>query len=179
MAFGWDRTAGKNCFVFLILSMALGGLAVCVNTGGIPVALTVAGLWLLFQATRGNTGTLIPLELGYCNQKLCLTALRETGNGLRDPVTGEQVVVISAESAAKLTGLTPQQLRNPLDTLAAQPIPGLRLIPYRAIGGSGMLLALRISDGKLGERRCSPLVAFAPGGLGEERDFQALTGGNI
>ena len=88
------------------------------------------------------------------------------------------MLVIAGEVAQKLTGLTGSQLRSPLETLAARPMPGLRLIPYRAVGQKGgMLLALRFSDVKIGSRVRSAVVAFAPEGLGSGDRYQALTGG--
>ena len=56
-------------------------------------------------------------------------------------------------------------------------MPGLRLIPYRAVGRGGMLLALRFEDVVIGQKKGRALVAFDPGGLGTEQMYQALTGG--
>ena len=90
------------------------------------------------------------------------------------------MLVLSGDVAQRLTGLTEQQLRAPLETLAQRPIPGLRLIPYRAVGQrGGMLLALRFEDVKIGSRRQSAVVAFAPEGIGKGSMYQALTGGAL
>ena len=92
-----------------------------------------------------------------------LIALRDTGNTLKDPITGQQVLVIGEEAARTLTGLTAAQLRTPLETVAKRQVPGLRLIPYRAVGQpGGMLLAMRFSDVKIGNRKTSALIALAP-----------------
>ena len=105
-----------------------------------------------------------------------LIALRDTGNTLRDPVTGERVLVLSAEVAWDLLGLTRQQLEAPLETLGQ--VPGLRLIPYRAVGReSGMLLGKVLDDVTIGTWRGKALAAFDPGGLGGQTMYQALTGG--
>ena len=42
--------------------------------------------------------------------RVSIVALRDSGNTLRDPVSGEQVLVVSGEVAEKLTGLTQEQL---------------------------------------------------------------------
>ena len=103
-------------------------------------------------------------------------ALRDTGNTLRDPITGGEVLVIGADAAGELTGLTQAQLRNPIDSLGT--IPGLRLIPYHSIGNEGgFLLALKLQNVKIGSWKGSSLVAFAPEGLNLEGTYQALTGG--
>ena len=182
LAFGCSKSAVKRGGVFLLLSMAMGGAALCFGRGDFGTVMLVAVfVWLLCQASFGGSvggREYVPVFLRYGENTASVLALRDTGNTLRDPITGEQVLVVSDGVARKLTGLTPEQLRTPLETLAKKPIPGLRLIPYRSVGhGSGMLLALRIREVKIGSRKQSALVAFAPEGLGGDSLVQALTGG--
>lgn len=184
IAFGCDRSAVKRTGVFLLLTMALGGLALSFGRGAwVSVALAAAGIWLLCRVAFGDAvggQEYVPLELSYGENSLHLTALRDSGNTLRDPVTGEQVLVLSAQAAEKLTGLTREQLRQPLDTLAHRPVPGLRLIPYRAVGTqAGFLLGLRFENARIGEKRCALVAAFAPDGLEMGDRFQALAGGML
>ena len=85
-----------------------------------------------------------------------------------------------AEAAEKLTGLTRDQLASPMETLMKRPVPGLRLIPYSAVGQpGGMVSGKRFQSVKLGQRQCSAGVAFAPDRIGRGEVFQALAGGNI
>ena len=122
----------------------------------------------------------VPVELTYGVKTVSIIALRDSGNTLRDPISGEQVLVVSGEVAEKLTGLTQEQLSAPLKTLMCRPVPGLRLIPYRAVGQAGdMLLAMRFDGVKIGHRTQSAVVAFAAEGLGRGDVYQALTGGVI
>lgn len=184
IAFGLDRSAIKRGGVFVLLSMALGGIAVSFGRGDFFVLiLAAAGVWLLCRVAFGDTvggREYVPLTLTYGENTASLVALRDSGNTLRDPISGEQVLVIAGEVAQKLTGLTEKQLRTPLETLALRPIPGLRLIPYRAVGqAGGMLLAMRFDNVKIGSRTQSAMVAFAPEGLGRGDVYQALTGGAI
>ena len=77
-----------------------------------------------------------------------------------------------------LADLTREELRNPAAAVLKH--PGLRLIPYRAVGKtSGMLAAIRVRKARLGNREQSLLVAFAPDGLGENGEFEALIGGEV
>ncbi len=182
ISFGPNRAAVKRTGVFFLLSMALGGLAVSFDRENwTSLLLAAVGIWLLCHAAFGEAiggREYVPLELAYGGNTLQLTALRDSGNSLRDPITGEQVLVLSAQAAACLTGLTPEQLRSPLETLESRPLPGLRLIPYRAVGTeSGFLLGLRFENVKIGKKKCSAVAAFAPNGLGGGEGFQALTGG--
>ena len=184
VAFGWNRSALRRCGVFALLSLALGGMALWVGRGDFLRILMAAGMtWLLCRvAFGGRVGgrSYVPICIGAGVDAVRLTALVDSGNTLRDPITGESVVIVGAEIARKLTGLTRAQLENPLETLAARPLPGLRLIPYRTVGkGEGMLLALRFSDVTVADRRGSRLVAFAPAALGEGTMYQALTGGSL
>ena len=120
----------------------------------------------------------IPVELTYQGKNLQLTALRDTGNGLVDPVTGRQVLVVGADVAQELTGLTREQLHKPVESMGS--IPGLRLIPYRSINcSSGFLLGMRFQDVKIGSWQGSSLVAFAPEWLHPEGAYQAVTGGLV
>lgn len=184
IAFGWNRSTLQRCGVFLLLSMALGGIATAMGRADLSVlALASGGLWLLcrgaFDAPTGSR-TYIPLEIRNGSRSVRLLALRDTGNGLRDPITGEQAVVITAQAARQLTGLTEQELRHPLETLALGRYPGLRLIPFRTVGqGSGMMLAMGFSDARVNGKQTRVLAAFSPENFGEKSVFQALTGGVV
>ena len=182
MAFGWDAGAAKRSGVFLLLSMAMGGLALSIGRGDLFSLTFCAGGCLLLSILSfgGRVGgrEYVPLKIAYGEHTASLLALKDTGNTLRDPVTGEQVLIISPEAAGRLTGLTEAQLKNPMETLRVPPVPGLRLIPYRSIGnGGGFLLAKRFSDVTIADRKQSALVAFAADGLGKGECYQALMGG--
>ncbi len=178
IAFGIDFSACKRCGIFVLLSMALGGIAIRFGRGDfLALVLAGGGVWLL--SVLGFGGRIggkeyLPLVLHYEGHTERLLALRDTGNSLRDPVTGEQVFLISGDCAQRLTGLGEEDLRHPMETLARRPLPGLRLIPYRAVGcGGGMLLGLRFPEAELNGRRVSAVIAFVPEGLGSA-GYQAL-----
>lgn len=182
IAFGLNRSAIKRCGVFILLTMALGGIALGLGGGGFgTVVASALCVWLLCRVAFGGgaIGTeYVTVQIRSAGRSVSLTALRDTGNTLRDPVTGEPVLIIGCDAAETLTGLSPAQLASPLETLAARPVPGLRLIPYHAVGcANGMMLAMRFRDVRIGQRRQSALVAFAPEGLGRGEVYQALTGG--
>lgn len=182
IAFGWEKPGVRRTAIFALLSMAVGGAATGIDTGSI-LSLLLAAICVLVLALIGlpfikSGSSYVPVELIYGGKRICLTALKDTGNSLRDPVTGRSVLVIGADAAKELTGLTKQQLNDPVNTMTAAVIPGLRLIPYKTIGQrAGMLLAMRIPEVKIGTRQGSELVAFAPEGLGSGEYYQALTGG--
>ena len=182
MAFGCNPGAVKRSGVFLLLSMAMGGIALSLGRGDAVSLILCAVLCLMLSVLcfGGQVGgrEYVPLQIRYEDRSASLIALKDTGNTLKDPLTGEQVLVISPEIAGRLTGLTQEQLRHPMKTLADRPVPGLRLIPYRSVGnGGGFLLAKRFEDVTIGEKKQSAIVAFAAEGLGKGEIYQALTGG--
>lgn len=182
LAFGWSRSALRRCGLFTLLSLALGGLAMCFGRMDFQV-LTMAGLGLwglcrmVFEEYPGSR-EYVPLVIQYGERKMKLVALRDTGNTLRDPITGRQALILSAGAASRLTGLTASQIRDPFSTVAEQPVPGLRLLPYRTVGqGSRMMLAMVFEDVQIDGKKQKTLVAFAPENFGTEGAYQALTGG--
>lgn len=182
LAFGWNKGALRRTVLFVLLAMALGGVALGLGRGGfagLAAAAAVVCLLCGLGFRNGAAGeTLVPVELAYGEKKMRLLALRDTGNTLRDPITGQQVLVAEAEVARRLVGLTEAQLRSPVETVAAGRIPGLRLIPYRAVGKEqGLLLGLRLPGAKIGPWKGAAIVAFAPEKIGGDGSYQALTGG--
>lgn len=182
IAFGFSKSALRRTVIFVLLCMALGGIAQGFGTGGmlsvIASAAALCGMCLLGFRDRPGSVRYVPVELSYGDKRLSLTALCDTGNTLRDPVTGKPVLVVGAEVAQQLTGLTVQQLRSPVTAVQRSQVPGLRLIPYRSVGQpAGMLLALRFPQVRIGNWQGSSLVAFAPERLCDDGQYQALTGG--
>ena len=180
IAFGWSASAMRRGIVFAFLSMALGGIAFGLgNESFWGIGVSAMGVFLLcrlgFSGIVGGR-KFIPVELFHNDKKLRITALQDTGNTLRDPVTGTPVLVVAAEVGERITGLSREQLRRPVESMQA--LPGLRLIPYNAVGRQGgLLLAMRIPKVKVGAWQGSSLVAFAPDGLSPDGEYQALTGG--
>ena len=184
LAFGVGVTALRRGMVFALLKLALHGAVTVLGNGGIgTVLLAGAGIGVLCALGlqgRGRGRELLPVELYFGDRRMKLTALRDTGNTLHDPVTGEQVLVAGADMARKLLGLTPGQLSAPVETLAAGQAPGMRLIPYRTVGQTGaMMLAMRLRDVKVGSWQGSALIAFAPETFENGEGYQMLVGGSI
>lgn len=179
IGFGCNYRSIRYCGTFLLLRIAVAGVLDPLSILR-PWPLLLASFLLLVLSVLNfpvSNGNLIPIELYFGTNHVALTGLRDTGNTLHDPVTGQPVLILSSDVAQNLTGLTASQLRNPVDTMGA--IPGLRLIPYRTIAGEGLLLALHLPKVCIGGRCGSELVAFAPEVLSREGRFQALTGGML
>ena len=153
VAFGTSKRVWRSTALYVILDLALGGSAFIVGRGGLVGTLCTAGvicaLFYMKLDSQKEEDELVPVELQYGNKRLHLTALRDTGNTLRDPLTGQCVLVIGSDAAGELTGLTKEQLRHPLDFVGS--ISGLRLIPYHTVdSGTGFLLAMKLHKAKIG-----------------------------
>ena len=182
VAFGWSCNGLRCGFVFIILCMAVEGVAQGIGENGIISAVSAAAIVFvlhIFRARKSvNDKKLVSVEVTAGEQCIKLTALYDTGNTLIDPISGRPVLIIGADAACKLTGLSREQLQKPVETIGT--LPGLRLVPYRTIGQSnGFLLAKRFADVKIGKYCESTLVAFAPENFGKGSTYQALTGGML
>ena len=183
ISFGWYGDALRRHCVFFLLAMALNGLAARAGREELldllVCALLLWGICVLCSGRGNGKQEYQVLKLMLNGKTISMLALLDTGNGLTDPVTGQSVVVISSKAACRLTGLTEEALRTPLETLARRSLPGLRLIPYRTIAGQGLLLGIKIKNAELDGKKKSLLVAFAPENLGNGDVYQALTGGAL
>lgn len=184
LCFGFCLGAMRRIVLFSFLSLALGGLALGLEQKGfMEIIIGACGICVLcflgFGRKAGEAGY-VPVELFYNEKKLSLLALRDTGNTLCDPITGQSVMIASAEVGMELLGLTPEQLSCPVETVACGSIPGLRLLPFRTVGQvSGFLLTAKLDKVVIGKREGARLVAFSPERLDREGTYQALTGGAI
>lgn len=182
VAYGMDKAAIRAGGLFMMLSMALGGIVVCLQNPGPggtvlwAVLLAVGcGLWVRAGSGKQSFAQVCIRHNGAENRFM---ALRDTGNTLRDPVTGDRVLVAGADIADKLLGLSPNELMDPVGTMASGKYRGLRLIPYRTVGQTGqMLLGVLLDEVWVDGEQVGRLVAFAPQVLGNRDGYQALTGG--
>lgn len=146
-------------------------------------------LTVVFRAAARHAvrGELVPVRIALEGRTVELTALCDTGNTLRDPATGRQVLVAEGTALAGLWPgelrelFTPELLRFPADLLGMLYSRGraerFRLVPYHTVGvPGGLLLAVR-SDWTeaAGQRYEHLLVALSPTELGG--GYGALWGG--
>ncbi len=184
IAFGFCKSGVRRGVVFFLLSMALGGISTGLGSmGAWALVLAGAGLWLmcLLGFGGGKLGsTYMPVTICYGDKQVVLTALVDTGNTLKDPLSGVPVLVADSQAAQKLMALTPRDLENPLKTITSGRYKGLRLIPYHAVGtAGGMLLGIKPDICLANGRKMDYIVAFAPQKIGQGKPYEALAGGSI
>ena len=161
---------------FVLTTIVLDGITGGMENCGVWSMVIAGACVLLLCVFSGNENKdYIKMELHHNGKTMRVLAFRDTGNTLRDPVTGETVLVVSPEVAETLVGLNRSQIADPIGSVTM--VPGLRLVPYHTIGTDhGLMLAIRIADVRVGNRSQSKIVAFAPESFFGSGKFQALTG---
>lgn len=209
IAYGGEEKLLRLLLLFFAVSCAMAGCVLGLGLlagGGVPAvngvfytnvdakALAVAGtaayavLSVVFRAAAGHgvRGELLPVRVSIAGRTAELTALWDTGSGLRSP-DGRPVLVTAPgaldaalpRAAAELLrrkGLeAPEELLEPLRDAAPALRP--RLTPYRAVGtAGGLLLAIRTDWTEINGTRYPGLTAaLAPAALGA--GYAALWGG--
>ena len=189
IAFGAGRGTLRTGALFFAAVCAFGGAAVAaaqlfgtgvlVLPGGTFYAVSGLGLLLLagilyalcytvFACTVQHGGEIRTLRLRLGGRSVQVRALHDTGCTLRDPMTGERVLVAEAGVLQALLLKT----RDPA-------LPA-RLLSYRSVGTqAGLLLCLRCEaqDGPGEMKRC--LAAFSPTPVSDGGSYHALIGGEI
>ena len=167
--------------LYILLSVGVERIVLCSdnNNGLLAVLLLALVIHLLTYAFSGvREGRFVTVELQFAGKRMRLTALRDNGNMLRDPITGMPVLILGLRASQELTGLNKQQLQRPVEVMRKLPIPGLRLIPYKTISeANGFILGLRMNSVRIDNWKGCLVVAFAPEDFGAKEEFEALTGG--
>ena len=168
IAFGgaiWALSLQTGALPVIDLRLLIGCFAVCYTVLSI----------IARSRSRAADRRTAAIELSLNGRHCCFTALIDSGNCLSDPVTGAEIVVISPgalrpllpESAALLEIADPVEL-----VTAAGDSPELagrmRLIPFSALGGTGLLPVFRPDSVRVdGEERTGLLAAISAAAAGD------------
>lgn len=207
VAYSPKRTGQWGLFlvVFVAISMVLGGFmtALFYLLNRTPLASLLAGesdgfsIWI-FAILALISGILtllggrffgkqsarqsVEIEISYAGKSLCLHALADSGNFLREPMSGKPCIVADADA---LVELLPSEMilaarkgdARGLPNVGSRHAARIRLIPTRTAAGEGVLLGVRpdrvrVDCGK-GSREVDALIAI--GHLGSAADgYEAL-----
>ena len=183
IAFGFRKDRWMNWGRFLFLWLVANAMAVGMadmNGWFLTLAAALLCLLILLGTNGGGGKEFVTVRFIHGGETVQLQALRDSGNMLLDPVSGENVLIVSPWVGSRLLGLSPREIMEPVETVASGKITGLRLIPYRAVGqAAGMLLAIRLSRVTVDGVERSRIVAFSPNPIGDGRRFEALVGGAV
>lgn len=93
VAFGMHKSAWKRTGILVLLSMAMGGMALGMGSREFPMLMLAAmGVWLLSRIGFGGSvggREYVPITIREGERTVSVIALKDTGNSLRDPITGE------------------------------------------------------------------------------------------
>lgn len=148
----------------------------------IMVILTLMGILFLnkIKSSAGLAGMLYDVSLTYHGNTVCLKGLYDTGNRLKDPVTGKSVSLcefaavkelFTAEEIYDITYLLEKELKSTML---------LHVIPYHAVGTKDGLLAAVVMDETTIHytdspyRVKNPLVALYMGNISADTEVQFI-----
>ena len=174
------KTLVKAVILLYIGTFLLGGILgyirQYVRVGSLLLAAAIVGyyiilgMWNFLSRMRKMQDTICRVKLHYNGQVCEINGLLDTGNQLKDTVTGEPVSVLGREEAKKLLGTS---------------IPeGIRYIPYHSIGKEqGMMALVRM------ERMCvqreeecwleKPLIAISEEQISKTNEYQMILNPNL
>lgn len=175
IAYRGEQRFLRCLLVFLAVSALFGGALWALSMGGgtvqtLPLSfstllvsfLLIYGLLSLIfrRSLKAADKRISAVLLRHSGNELRFFALRDSGNSLWDPISGAGVIVISPELALPLFG--EQSWATPAE--AVMRVPGMRLIPYSAVGTqSGLLAAFRPDHLELDGVSCDgTVVAISP-----------------
>lgn len=195
IAFGWTERTLRGVIAFYAAAAAFAGAVyaaaglagVDVSRGlYVPVSLRMLALSfavcyavvsLVFRhAGRRAERKLDAVEIALNGRRAAVTALEDTGNELTDPISGDAVLVVSAEALAPL-------FDDPGFLTAADPLSALeaggtrfRLLPCAtAAAERALLLCFRPDEIRVnGRLRRDLLVAVSQNRLAPDGDYQAV-----
>lgn len=164
----YQHTRAGYYLELLIRGERIGGLPavswVFLSLGSAAAVYGLSGALRDYARSRIDSRRYLEVKLGYQGREARLTALLDTGNCLREPVSGRPVHVVTA---AALSELCPR-------------VPGVIYVPYRAVGTSNGLLPAIFMDWmevELDHKRYRfdrPLVAVIRESLSPAGKYQML-----
>lgn len=148
------------------------------------------GFFLQRQIRRDLTAApvIVTAQIALGNRQAALRLLVDTGNSLTDPLTGQPVIVAEQERLLPLfSGALAQQLSQAVPSSAqllliaelGEASGRWRLVPYRAVGQQGVLLAFRpdqiiLQQGKTQKICTNVIVALSEQAFSAQGTYQGL-----
>ena len=204
ISFGGERKLLRAVLIFYAVSAALGGAVLAASMLGgvgatsapfVPVTMRVlvpafavcyAAVLVVFQRSGLRLErSLMRAEIVMLERSVVIDVLRDTGNNLRDPVTGAAVMVAEADAVFELF---PEEIVEILKwggeaarlfeaVMTVESTRGrFRLVPYTSVGvGGGLLLAFRPDELRIdGRRRRDVVVALSPTKMCDDGEYSAV-----
>ena len=191
IAFGSERHLFVCCAVFFLISAVFGGLftalgLACQGHIYIPIdfkvlVLTFAGSYALLKLMYQYIPKTHKQEYGEVEVQMngktaFFVALHDTGNELSDPISGLPVIICDASIMQELLPqLNWADYKNdPLNLLnTSQPI-SFRLIPYKTISGTGMLVGFKPDQVKINNHEENMCIAISSTSFSSGKPYSGI-----
>ena len=149
---GWDKVFARAYILLYICAFLMGGMMQYfhqyIRVGSLFFALALAGYYVSLGIWNFFT-YLAARHTGHCTvllvkgEKECHTeALIDTGNRLRDTVTGKAVSIVTKDVAKKLGFLIPDA--DSVEEMGS--MDGIRYIPYHSVGKTQGVMPVIMPD---------------------------------
>ena len=184
ISFGSEPGLGRCPAVFFAVAALFGGgvYAASLLAGADPLGGSVAPLTLrvfalsfavcytavalLFRRrAKKNARVLRPVTVRFDGREAHIPGWRDSGNELHDPVTGQAAAVADRRALASLLPELPDDPVAAFERLQGRGT--FRLLPYRAVGVNGLLLAFRPDELEVDGKKEDLLIALSPTPVGE------------
>ncbi len=197
-AFGGRRDFLRCGAVFALCAAAFAGIVLAVSVGcgdfgtkqmifSFAAAYALMGGILRFNAARGGV---VRITMCRGGRRISLVALQDTGNSLRDPISGAAAIIAEEE---KLLPLLEENVRRILTMSKGQAAEkrleqlwtaglgqGFKLLPYSALGvENGLLLAFRLDSAQIGKREIRGAAAVLSPQPMSGGEYSAIVSGEI
>lgn len=178
-SYGGEKSVLRCSLTFLAVSAAFGGFVYCITLTGKRPAFDMRTLILSFSLCYTLLTLVFRYRAAHCEKsfaeaeivlgerKVRFQVMLDTGNELCDPVSGQRVMVACPHA---LQGLFPENAELRYDDAViflekAGKVPALegrvRLIPYCAVGSSGMLPAFKADRVTVGGEKRELITAIS------------------
>ncbi len=132
-------------------------------------AYLIISLIRLLGRKQAYNGKRCKVNIFLKDKKADATVLVDTGHSLTDSLTGRSVIIVEESIAKRLFGILP----TPELAALGEEFKGFRLIPYKSVGGVGLLTAfvadkIAIALENSQKEITSPLIAISKERLGED-----------
>lgn len=205
ISFGGSRRVIRLTVIFIAIALSFGGGVYALNLmagreAAAPVfidyrvlIISCALFYALFAAlfkgmAAHKSGELLGTKIKIGDREARITALMDTGNTLRDPITNKPVMIGDISLAKALlpdelsSFFTKDSIKKPSELFEILSLfdkaKRFRLIPYRAVGVEGSLLVCVKTDAVMvkNKEKSGILLAFSPTPVSGAGGYSALIG---
>lgn len=138
-------------------------------------------LWktVLYCLKKKMEKNIYEMVIIFQEKEIKVKAFFDTGNGLKDPITNQEVIILEKESFESLVGITEKELWKK----EYEKLDMIRMIPFQSLGKqNGILFVIQANKVYFPEEELEKenvLIGKYEGKLSRKKEYQALIGPGI